>query len=202
MNDITKNISKNSYKKGHNNQHKKKKSWYVVQVHSGKEKKIKLEIEERIKIKGLRSSFGKILVPTEKIVEIKDGHKKNSEKKFFPGYILIQMEMNEITWQVVRHTPRVSGFVGVKNEGPKAISKKEENRIINLLKVENNYNIYKKTITFQIGQVVRILEGPFTDFTGVIEKVNHERSRLYVAVSIFGRSTPVELEFTQVEKDS
>jgi len=112
------------------------------------------------------------------------------------------MEMNELTWQVVRHTPRVNGFVGMKNEGPKAISKKEENRILNLLKIEETYNIYQQTVTFQIGQVVRILEGPFADFTGVIEEVNHEKSRIYVAVSIFGRSTPVELEFSQVEKDS
>jgi len=178
-----------------------KKRWYIIQVHSGKEKKIKDYIEERIKLKKLKYFFGRILVPTEKIIEIKDGHKKKSERKFFPGYILIQMKMNETTWQIIRHTPKVKGFVGIKNEIPKAISKNEENRILKLLKRKDNYNNYKQKNDFKIGQVVRILEGPFSDFTGVIEKVNNEKSRIYVAVSIFGRSTPVELEFLQVEKD-
>ncbi|WP_116963634.1 transcription termination/antitermination protein NusG [Fastidiosibacter lacustris] len=179
-----------------------KKRWYVIQAYSGYEKRVKAQIEERIKLEGLDHFFGKILVPTEEVVEMKAGQKRKSERKFFPGYVLIQMEMSEQAWQLVRRTPRVSGFIGGTSERPMPISDKEAERILGSLKVGADKTAPKPRTTFQVGQVVRVLEGPFADFTGVVEEINYEKSRVHVAVSIFGRPTPVELEFSQVEKDA
>lgn len=174
--------------------------WYVIQAYSGYEKRVKMQLEEKIKLAGLEEHFGQILVPTEEVVEMKQGQKRKSERKFFPGYVLIQMEMNDQTWQLVRHVPRVSGFIGGKSEKPAPISDKEAERILNSVRGGDEAQPRPRT-TFQVGEVVRVLEGPFADFTGVVEEVNYEKSRLQVAVSIFGRSTPVELEFSQVEKE-
>ncbi|WP_119344120.1 transcription termination/antitermination protein NusG [Facilibium subflavum] len=177
-----------------------KKRWYVIQAYSGYEKRVKNQLEERIKLEGLEDAFGEILVPTEEVVEMKGGQKRKSERKYFPGYVLIQMEMNEEAWQLVRRIPRVSGFVGGTSERPMPISNKEAERILGTVKGGENASPKPRT-TFQVGQIVRVLDGPFADFTGVVEEINYEKSRLHVAVSIFGRSTPVELEFSQVEKD-
>ncbi|MFZ9034721.1 MAG: transcription termination/antitermination protein NusG [Francisellaceae bacterium] len=177
------------------------KRWYVIQAYSGFEKRVKTQIEERIKLAGLESYFGDILVPTEEVVEMKGGQKRKSERKFFPGYVLINMVMNEDTWQLVRRVPRVSGFIGGSSDKPAPISSKEAERILGSVKTTEGGSPRPRT-TFQVGQVVRVLDGPFADFTGVVEEINYEKSRLQVAVSIFGRSTPVELEFSQVEKDA
>ena len=179
-----------------------KKRWYVIQAYSGYEKRIKSQIEEKIKLEGLEHYFGKILVPTEEVVEMKAGQKRKSERKFFPGYVLIQMEMDEAAWQLVRRIPRVSGFIGGTSERPLPISNVEAGRILESLKTGADKTAPKPRTTFQVGQVVRVLDGPFADFTGVVEEINYEKSRVHVAVSIFGRSTPVELEFSQVEKDA
>ncbi|WP_119329029.1 transcription termination/antitermination protein NusG [Cysteiniphilum halobium] len=179
-----------------------KKRWYVIQAYSGYEKRVKSQIEEKIKLEGLERFFGKILVPTEEVVEMKAGQKRKSERKFFPGYVLIQMEMDEAAWQLVRRTPRVSGFVGGTSERPMPITNAEAERILGSLKMGADKTAPKPRTTFQVGQVVRVLDGPFADFTGVVEEINYEKSRVHVAVSIFGRSTPVELEFSQVEKDA
>ncbi|WP_100550947.1 transcription termination/antitermination protein NusG [Caedibacter taeniospiralis] len=179
-----------------------KKRWYVVQAYSGYEKRVKAQIEEKIKLEGLEQYFGKILVPTEEVVEMKAGQKRKSERKFFPGYVLIQMEMDEAAWQLVRRIPRVSGFVGGTSERPMPISNAEAERILGSLETGAEKTAPKPRTTFQVGQVVRVLNGPFADFTGVVEEINYEKSRVHVAVSIFGRSTPVELEFSQVEKDA
>ncbi|MBK2125565.1 transcription termination/antitermination protein NusG [Fangia hongkongensis] len=178
-----------------------KKRWYVIQAYSGYEKRVKTQIEERIKLAGLEDLFGDILVPTEEVVEMKSGQKRKSERKFFPGYVLIQMEMNEAAWQLVRRIPRVSGFIGGTSERPLPITQKEADRILGAIKSDDTAAPRPRT-TFQVGQVVRVLEGPFADFTGTVEEINYEKSRVQVAVSIFGRSTPVELEFSQVEKDA
>lgn len=175
--------------------------WYVIQAYSGYEKRVKLQLEEKIKLAGLEDFFGQILVPTEEVVEMKQGQKRKSERKFFPGYVLIQMEMNEETWQLVRHVPRVSGFIGGRGDKPAPISDKEAEAILNSVQGKEEGKPKPRTV-YQVGEVVRVLEGPFADFTGVVEEINYEKSRLQVAVSIFGRSTPVELEFSQVEKES
>lgn len=180
---------------------KSTKRWYVIQAYSGYEKRVKAQIKERVKFAGFEELFGDILVPTEEVVEIKGGQKRRSERKFFPGYVLVQMEMNEEAWQLVRRVPRVSGFVGGTSERPMPISIKEAERMLGLLETSDD-DLPKPRTTFQVGQVVRILEGPFNDFTGVVEEINYEKSRIKVAVTIFGRSTPVELEFYQVEKDA
>ncbi len=179
---------------------KSKMRWYVIQAYSGYEKRVKLQIEERIELAGLGEFFNQILVPTEEVVEMKSGQKRRSERKFFPGYVLLQMEMNEETWQLVRRVPRVSGFMGGTNEKPMPISDKEAAKILSSL--EKGSEMLKPRTLFEVGEVVRVLDGPFADFTGVVENVNYEKSRVQVAVSIFGRSTPVELEFSQVEKDA
>lgn len=177
-----------------------KKHWYVIQAYSGYEKRVKSQLEQAIKLSSLDHLFGDILVPTEEVVEMKAGQKKISERKFYPGYVLIQMKMNEAAWQLVRRIPRVSRFVGGTSERPLPISQKESDRIMGTIMSDNSV-APKPRITFQVGQVVRVLEGPFSDFTGTVEDINYEKSRVQVAVSIFGRSTPVELEFSQVEKD-
>ncbi|AUD78051.1 transcription termination/antitermination protein NusG [Kangiella profundi] len=172
--------------------------WYVVQAFSGYENKVKTMLEERIQLSGLEDKFGEILVPTEEVVEMRAGQKRRSERKFFPGYVLVQMEMDEESWQVVRNTPRVMGFIGGTSDRPAPISEKEANAILN--RIEDSGDKPKPKVLFEPGEMVRVTDGPFADFNGVVESVNYEKSRLQVSVSIFGRSTPVELEFSQVEK--
>jgi transcriptional antiterminator NusG len=178
-----------------------KKHWYVVQAYSGYEKRVKVQLEEAIKNAGFEDLFGEVLVPTEEVVEMKSGQRKISERKFFPGYVLIQMEMNEAAWQLVRRIPRVSRFVGGTPERPLPISQEESERILGTI-MSDDVGIPKPRTTFQVGEVVRVLVGPFSDLTGTVETINYEKSRIQVAVSIFGRSTPVELEFSHVEKDN
>ncbi|MHC9509633.1 transcription termination/antitermination protein NusG [Kangiella sp. M94] len=172
--------------------------WYVVQAFSGYENKVKTMLEERIQLAGLEDKFGEVLVPTEEVVEMRAGQKRRSERKFFPGYVLVQMEMDEESWQVVRNTPRVMGFIGGTSDRPAPISEKEANAILN--RIEDSGDKPKPKVLFEPGEMVRVTDGPFADFNGVVESVNYEKSRLQVSVSIFGRSTPVELEFGQVEK--
>ncbi|WP_223671323.1 transcription termination/antitermination protein NusG [Kangiella shandongensis] len=172
--------------------------WYVVQAFSGYENKVKHLLQERIELAGLQEQFGEVLVPTEEVVEMRAGQKRKSERKFFPGYVLVEMEMNEETWQVVRNTPRVMGFIGGTSDRPAPISKKEADAILN--RIEDSGDKPKPKVLFEAGEMVRVTDGPFADFNGVVESVNYEKSRLQVSVSIFGRSTPVELEFSQVEK--
>lgn len=177
-------------------QEQPKKRWYVVHAYSGFESYVKKALEERIKTLGLADLFGDILVPKEKVVEMRKGQKRESERKFFPGYVLVHMAMNEASWHLVRETPRVLGFIG--NDKPTPISDKEAQSI--LRSVEESVDKPKPKQSFEPGEVVRVTDGPFADFNGVVEEVNYEKNRLRVAVLIFGRSTPVDLEFTQVEK--
>jgi len=178
------------------------KKWYVIQVYSGHEKRVKNRLEERVKREKLIDFFGKFLVPTEDIVEIRSGQKRRSERKFFPGYVLIEMKLTKVTWQLVKRTPGVNGFVGGTSDKPIPIKTEEANKILSALKYGEDKTIPKPRTTFKIGQVVRVLEGPFVDFTGVVEEINYDKSLVRVSISIFGRQTPVELEFSQVEKDS
>ncbi|HFD12640.1 MAG TPA: transcription termination/antitermination protein NusG [Crenotrichaceae bacterium] len=172
--------------------------WYVIHAYSGYEKHVVRSLKERLSRSDLESSFGEILVPTEEVVEMRSGQKRKSERKFFPGYVLVQMEMNDDTWHLVREIPRVMGFVGGTGDRPAPITEKEANNI--LQRVQDSVEQPKPKVLFETGEVVRVLEGPFADFNGVVEEVNYEKNKLRVAVSIFGRSTPVELEFGQVEK--
>ena len=173
--------------------------WYVVQAYSGHEQNVMRSLKERIERSGLKDQFGDILVPTEEVVEMRDGKKRKSDRKFFPGYVLVQMEMNDATWHLVKEAPRVLGFIGGTTDRPVPISAAEANSI--LQRVEDGADKPRPKILFEAGEVVRVNDGPFTDFNGVVEEVNYEKSRLRVSVLIFGRSTPVELEFTQVEKE-
>ncbi len=172
--------------------------WYVIHAYSGYEKHVVRSLKERLSLSGLESSFGEILVPTEEVVEMRSGQKRKSERKFFPGYVLVQMEMNDDTWHLVRDIPRVMGFVGGTGDRPAPITEKEANNI--LQRVQDSVEQPKPKVLFEVGEVVRVLEGPFADFNGVVEEVDYEKNKLRVAVLIFGRSTPVELEFGQVEK--
>jgi transcription termination/antitermination protein NusG len=172
--------------------------WYVVHAYSQYENSVKKALTERIKRAGLEAKFGQILVPTEEVMEIKDGVKRMTERKFFPGYVLVQMEMDEETWHLVKSTPKVMGFIGGTPDKPAPISDKEAKRILN--QVEESVEKPKPKTLYEPGEGVRVIDGPFADFTGVVEEVNYEKNRLRVAVLIFGRSTPVELEFSQVEK--
>jgi len=172
--------------------------WYVVHAYSGYEKKVAAAIQDRVELHGMESSFGDILVPTEEVVEIKGGQKRKSERKFFPGYVLVQMELDDDTWHLVKDTPRVMGFIGGKAGEPAPITDKEAEAI--LQRVQDSEDKPRPKTLFEAGEVVRVIDGPFNDFNGVVEEVNYEKSRVRVSVSIFGRSTPVELEFTQVEK--
>ncbi len=174
------------------------KRWYVVHAYSGFESHVKRALEERIKLKGMEDQFGEILVPTEEVVEMRDGQKRKSERKFFPGYVLVQMEMNDDTWHLVKETPRVMGFIGGSSDKPAPISDAEAEAILN--RVQEGAEKPRPKVLFEPGEVVRINEGPFNDFNGVVEEVDYDKNRLRVEVSIFGRSTPVELEFSQVEK--
>ncbi len=172
--------------------------WYVVHAYSGYEAKVQRSMTERIERFGMTDSFGDILVPTEEVVEMREGKKRRSERKFFPGYVLVQMEMNEDTWHLVKDVPQVLGFIGGTKDKPAPITQKEADLILN--RVQEGVDKPQPKVLFDVGQVVRVTDGPFNDFNGVIEEVNYDRSRVLVAVQIFGRSTPVELEFHQVEK--
>ena len=174
------------------------KRWYVVHAYSGFELRVKEALEERIKLMGLQDQFGEILVPTEEVVEIRGGQKQKSNRKFFPGYVLVHMEMDESTWHLVRHVPKVLGFIGGTSDQPAAITDKEADNI--LQRVQEGVDKPKPKVLFEPGEVIRVTEGPFSDFNGVVEEVNYEKNRLRVAVLIFGRSTPVDLDFAQVEK--
>ncbi len=172
--------------------------WYVVHAYSNYENKVKLALEEKIELEGLQDHFGKILVPTEEVVEMRMGQQRKSERKFFPGYVLVQMELTDETWHLVRNIPRVLGFIGGTSDRPAPISDKEANAILN--RVEEGVNKPRPKVLFEVGEVLRVVDGPFKDFNGNVEEVNYEKNRLKVSVLIFGRSTPVELEFSQVEK--
>jgi len=174
------------------------KRWYVVLAYSGYERKVKLALEERIGLSSMQDMFGEILVPTEEVLEMRGGQKRKSERKFFPGYVLLQMVLNDDTWHLVKDTPRVMGFIGGTAEKPAPITQREVNEIINRL--EETVDKPSHKTVYEPGELVRVTDGPFNDFTGTVEEVNYEKSRVRVAVSIFGRSTPVELEFSQVEK--
>jgi transcriptional antiterminator NusG len=174
------------------------KRWYVVHAYSGFEKHVKRSLGERIKLAEMEDLFGEILVPTEEVVEMRGGQKRKSERKFFPGYVLVQMEMNDASWHLVKDCPKVMGFIGGTADKPAPISDREAEAI--LQRVEDGVEKPKPKTLFEPGEVVRVVDGPFADFNGVVEEVNYEKSRLHVAVLIFGRSTPVELEFGQVEK--
>jgi len=174
------------------------KRWYVVHAYSGFEQQVKRSLEERIQRKGVQDKFGEILVPTEEVVEMREGQKRRSERKFFPGYVLVQMEMDDDTWHLVQDVPKVLGFIGGTGDRPSPISDKEANAI--LQRVQEGVEKPRPKVLFEPGEMVRIIEGPFNDFNGVVEEVDYEKSKMRVSVLIFGRSTPVELEFGQVEK--
>jgi transcriptional antiterminator NusG len=172
--------------------------WYVVHAYSGFEKSVQKALLERIARSDLKDKFGQILVPVEEVVEMKSGQKAISERKFFPGYILVQMDMNDETWHLVKSTPKVTGFVGGSATKPTPISEKEVENILH--QMQEGVEKPRPKVLFEVGEAVRVKEGPFTDFHGSVEEVNYDKSKLRVSVSIFGRSTPVELEFGQVEK--
>ena len=174
------------------------KRWYVVHAYSGFEHQVKRSLEERIRRAGLEDKFGEILVPTEEVVEMRDGKQRKSERKFFPGYVLVQMEMDDQTWHLVKDVPRVMGFIGGSSDRPAPLSDKEAEAI--LARVRESTEKPKPKVLFEPGEVVRIIDGPFNDFSGVVEEVDYDKNRLRVEVTIFGRSTPVDLEFSQVEK--
>lgn len=172
--------------------------WYVVHAYSGMEKAVERNILERINRAGMQAKFGRILVPMEEVVEIKNGQKKTTERKFFPGYVLVEMVMNDETWHLVKHTNKVTGFVGGGKTRPSPISEAEVMKIVTQMQEGTEKPRHK--VEFVVGEMVRVKEGPFADFNGSVDEVNYEKSKVRVAVTIFGRSTPVELEFSQVEK--
>ena len=172
--------------------------WYVVHAYSNFEHKVKKSLQERIELDGMQDKFGEILVPTEEVVEMKEGQKRRSERKFYPGYVLVQMEMDEDSWHLVKSVPKVLGFIGGTSDKPAPISEKEAEHIVQ--RVQEGVDKPRPKVLFEPGEMVRVVDGPFNDFNGVVEQVNYEKSRLQVAVQILGRSTPVELDFSQVEK--
>jgi transcription termination/antitermination protein NusG len=172
--------------------------WYVVHAYSGMEKAVERNIRERINRAGMQDKFGDILVPTEEVVEIKNGQKRTSERRFYPGYVLVQMVMNDDTWHLVKHTNKVTGFVGGAKNRPAPISDEEVAKIMG--QMEEGTEKPRHKVEFITGEYVRVKDGPFTDFNGTIEDVNYEKNKVRVSVTIFGRATPVELEFSQVEK--
>ncbi|MSQ60435.1 MAG: transcription termination/antitermination protein NusG [Betaproteobacteria bacterium] len=174
------------------------KKWYVVHAYSGFEKSVSRALQDRIQRAGMQDSFGQILVPVEEVVEMRAGQKALSERKFFPGYVLVEMEMTDDTWHLVKNTAKVTGFVGGTATKPTPISEKEVQAILNQIK--EGVEKPKPKVLFETGEAVRVKEGPFTDFHGNVEEVNYDKNKLRVSVSIFGRSTPVELDFSQVEK--
>ncbi len=174
------------------------KRWYVVHAYSGFEQQVVRSLKDRIAHAGMEDSFGEILVPTEEVVEMRAGQKRKSDRKFFPGYVLVQMEMNDDSWHLVKDVPRVMGFIGGTSDKPTPITDKEADNI--LQRVQEGVERPRPKVLFEVGEVVRVIDGPFADFNGVVEEVNYEKSKLRTAVLIFGRSTPVELDFDQVEK--
>lgn len=174
-------------------------NWYVVHAYSGFEDRVMNSLKERVVQYGMEDNFGEILVPKEEVVEMREGKKRTTDRKFFPGYVLVQMEMNDDTWHMVKDMPRVLGFIGGTSSRPAPISDTEANSI--LQRVEEGVDKPTPKVMFEAGEIIRVIDGPFKDFNGVVEEVNYEKNRLRVSVLIFGRSTPVDLEFGQVEKD-
>ncbi len=174
------------------------KRWYVVHAYSGFEKSVQRALVERIARAGMQDFFGQILVPVEEVIEMKNGQKSISERKFFPGYVLVEMEMNDDSWYLIKSTPKVTGFVGGTANKPTPISEKEVEKIMQ--QMQEGVDKPRPKVLFEVGEMVRVKEGPFTDFNGSVEDVNYEKSKIRVSVTIFGRATPVELDFGQVEK--
>jgi transcriptional antiterminator NusG len=174
------------------------KRWYVVHAYSGMEKAVERNLRERIERSGMQGKFGRILVPTEEVVELKNGKKAVTERRFFPGYVLVEMEMDDDTWHLVKHTSKVTGFVGGAKNRPAPISESEVMKIVN--QMQEGIEKPRPKVEWSVGELVRVKEGPFTDFNGAIEDVNYDKSKVRVSVTIFGRATPVELDFGQVEK--
>ena len=174
------------------------KRWYVVHAYSGFDKQVMRSLADRIERAGMSDSFGDILVPTEEVVEMKGGQKRRSDRKFFPGYVLVEMEMNDETWHLVKDVPKVMGFIGGTADRPAPITEREADAILN--RVQEGVDKPRPKVLFEPGEMVRVVDGPFNDFNGVVEAVDYDKSRLKVAVLIFGRSTPVDLDFHQVEK--
>ena len=172
--------------------------WYVVHAYSGFEARVQQSLKERVERYGMQDYFGEILVPTEEVVEMREGKKRRSERKFFPGYVLVQMEMNDDTWHLVKDVPKVLGFIGGTSDRPAPITDQEANTILN--RIQEGVEKPRPKVLFEVGEMVRVTDGPFNDFNGVVEEVDFEKNRMRVAVQMFGRSTPVELEFHQVEK--
>jgi len=172
--------------------------WYVVHAYSGMEKAVERNIRERIERAGMQHKFGRILVPTEEVVELKNGKKAVTERRFFPGYVLVEMEMDDESWHLVKHTSKVTGFVGGARNRPAPISEAEVMKIVNQMR--EGVDKPRPKVEWMVGELVRVKEGPFTDFNGAVEEVNYEKSKVRVSVTIFGRATPVELDFGQVEK--
>ena len=173
--------------------------WYVVHAYSGFENQVMRLLKERVERSGLKDMFGDVLVPTEEVVEMRDGQRRRSDRKFFPGYVLVNMEMNDDTWHLVKSVPKVMGFIGGSSDRPAPITQREADAI--LQRVQDGVDKPRPKVLFEPGEAVRVIDGPFNDFSGVVEEVNYEKNRLRVAVTIFGRATPVELEFGQIEKD-
>ena len=174
------------------------KRWYVVHAYSGMEKAVERNLRERIERSGMQQKFGRILVPMEEVVELKNGKKAVTERRFFPGYVLVEMEMADDTWHLVKHTSKVTGFVGGAKNRPSPISESEVMKIVN--QMQEGIEKPRPKVQWVVGELVRVKEGPFTDFNGAIEEVNYDKSKVRVSVTIFGRATPVELDFSQVEK--
>jgi len=174
------------------------KDWYVIHAYSGFEKSVQKLLRERIERDGLNEKFGEILVPVEEVVDIKNGQRKISERKFFPGYVLVEMEMSDETWHIVKSIPKVTGFIGGTSNHPSPISQQEVDAITQ--RIQDGVEKPKPKVLFEVGQRVRVTEGPFDDFDGIIDEVNYERSKVRISVQIFGRDTPVELGFYQIEK--
>jgi transcriptional antiterminator NusG len=172
--------------------------WYVVHAYSGMEKAVERNLRERIDRSGIQHKFGRILVPTEEVVELKNGKKSVTERRFFPGYVLVEMLMEDDTWHLVKHTGKVTGFVGGARNRPAPISEAEVMKIVN--QMQEGVDKPRPKVLWQVGELVRVKDGPFTDFNGAVEEVNYEKSKVRVSVTIFGRATPVELDFAQVEK--
>lgn len=174
------------------------KEWFVIHAYSGYENKVREALLERIERFEMEENFGEIMVPAEEVIELRGGKERKTQRKFFPGYVLVNMELSDKTWHLVKDTPRVMGFIGGTREKPTPISEKEANGIMQQL--ESGAEVSKPKITFEPGEMVRVIDGPFNDFSGVVEEVNYEKSKVRVAVLIFGRSTPVELKFIQIQK--
>ena len=172
--------------------------WYIVHAYSGMENAVERNITERIQRLGMQSKFGRILVPTEEVVEIKNGQRKTAERRLFPGYVFVEMIMDDDTWHLVKHTNKVTGFVGGAKNRPAPISDEEVRKIVD--QMQEGVDKPRHKVEFVVGEYIRVKEGPFTDFNGTVEEVNYEKSKVRVSVTIFGRATPVELEFSQIEK--